>query len=204
MLPKPSPDPKSSIWAWLAHDLRLYRVQRGLSGDALAKLINCARSSISRLENNEAKLDERQAAILDERWDTGGHFATMLWYARLGHDPDWLKQHQDIESDASVIKVYESQVVPGLLQLSEYAHALVVESGAPNVDDIVARRMARQEILTRESPPVLLVLLTENVIDWPVGGPSLMRKQLAYLLEVSDRPNIGVRVVPDRRALISG
>jgi Domain of unknown function (DUF5753) len=38
--------------------------------------------------------------------------------------------------------------------------------------------------------------LTENVLDWPVGGPAVMRKQLAYLLEASDRPNIGIRVVP--------
>ena len=196
MLPKPSPDPKSSMWAWLAHDLRLYRTQRGLSGDAVAKLINCARSSISRLENGEAKLDEGQAAALDERWRTGGHFGTMLWYARLGHDPNWLKQHMDLESEASVIKVYEAQVVPGLLQLPEYAHALVAESGVSNVDEIVARRMARQEILTRETPPVLLVLLTESVLDWPVRGSVVMRKQLAYLLEMSERPNIGIRVVP--------
>jgi transcriptional regulator with XRE-family HTH domain len=196
VLPKPSPDPKSSMWAWLAHDLRLYRTQRGLSGDAVAKLINCARSSISRLENGEAKLDEGQAAALDERWRTGGHFGTMLWYARLGHDPNWFKQHMDIESEASVIKVYEAQVVPGVLQIPEYAHALIAESGISNVDELVDERLSRQAILTREPPPVLLVLLTENVLDWPVGGPGLMRKQLAYLLEVSERPNIGIRVVP--------
>jgi transcriptional regulator with XRE-family HTH domain len=184
------------MWAWLAHDLRLYRVQRGLSGDAVAKLINCARSSISRLENNEAKLDDRQAAALDERWQTGGHFGTMLWYARLGHDPDWFKQHLDIEAEASVIKVYEALAVPGLLQLPEYAHALIAESGVVNIDERVAERMSRQEILTREPPPVLWVLMTQNVLDWPVGGPEVMRKQLAYLLEASERPNIGIRVVP--------
>jgi transcriptional regulator with XRE-family HTH domain len=184
------------MWAWLAHDLRFYRTQRGLSGDAVAKLINCARSSISRLENNEAKLDERQAAMLDERWHTGGHFGTMLWYARLGHDPDWFKQHLDIESEASVIKVYEAIVVPGLLQLEEYAYEVIAAGGGPDIDELVARRMARQEILTREYPPVLWVLVTESVLDWPVGGPELMRKQLAHLLEMSERPNIGIRVIP--------
>jgi transcriptional regulator with XRE-family HTH domain len=184
------------MWAWLAHDLRLYRMQRGLSGDAVAKLINCARSSISRLENNEAKLDERQAAALDERWHTGGHFGTMLWYARLGHDPDWFKQHLDIEAEASVIKVYETVVVPGLLQLEEYAREVIAAGGGPDIDEMVARRMARQEILTRENPPVLWVLLTESVLDWPVGGPEVMRKQLAHLLELSERPNIGIRVIP--------
>jgi transcriptional regulator with XRE-family HTH domain len=180
----------------MAHDLRFYRAQLGLSGDAVAKLINCGRSSISRLENNEAKLDERQAATLDERWNTGGRFGTILWYARRGHEPNWFKQHMDIEAESLVIKVYEALAVPGLLQTPEYAYALIVESGAPNIDERVAERMARQAILAGDSPPVLWALLTESVLDWPVGGPEVMRRQLAYLLEVSERPNIGIRVVP--------
>jgi transcriptional regulator with XRE-family HTH domain len=196
VLPKPSPDPKSSMWAWLAHDLRFYRARRGLSGDAVAKLLTCARSSISRLENGEARPTEHQMAVLDERWDTGGHFGRLLWYARLGHDPDWFKQHVDIESEAKVIKLFEAQVVPGLLQLPEYARALIAEGGGADVEELVEERMARQAILTKEDPPVLLVLLAENVLDWPVGGPGLMRKQLAYLLELSERPNIGIRIVP--------
>ncbi|MGI5232252.1 helix-turn-helix domain-containing protein [Actinoallomurus sp. CA-142502] len=196
MLPKPSPDPKSSMWAWLAHDLRYYRLRRGLSGDAVARLLNCGRSTISRLENNEAKPTERQMEILDARWETGGHFSTLLFYARLGHDPNWFQQHIDVESEASVHKVFESQVVPGLLQLPEYARALIAESGASNVEELVEERMGRQAILTREPPPVLLVLLTENVLDWPVGGSGLMREQLAYLGEVSERPNVGIRIVP--------
>jgi transcriptional regulator with XRE-family HTH domain len=184
------------MWAWLAHDLRFYRNQRGLSGDSVAKLINCARSSLSRLENGEAKLDEGQAAALDERWQTGGHFGTILWYARLGHDPNWFKQHLDIESEASVIKVFEALVIPGLLQTPEYAYQLIAAGGPPDIDELLEERLSRQSVLNREPPPVLWVLLTENALDWPVGDAEVMRKQLAYLLEVSERPNIGIRVVP--------
>jgi transcriptional regulator with XRE-family HTH domain len=196
VLSKPSPDPRTSMWAWLAHDLRFYRTQRGLSGDAVAKLLSCARSSVSRLENGEARLTERQVAILDERWQTGGHFSRLLWFARRGHDPNWIKQHEDIEAQASVIRVYEAIVVPGLLQLPDYAHALVAASGALNVDEVVARRMARQDLLMADPPPVLWVLLTESVLDWPMGGAEVMRAQLAHLLDVSERPNIGIRVIP--------
>ncbi|WP_143228015.1 helix-turn-helix domain-containing protein, partial [Actinomadura meyerae] len=85
-----SPDPRSSMWAWMAYSLRFHRMQHGMSGHALAKLLNCARSSISRLENCEAKLTDAQAGVLDKDWNTGGLFTTMLWYARLGHDPNWL------------------------------------------------------------------------------------------------------------------
>jgi transcriptional regulator with XRE-family HTH domain len=138
---------RSPRWgAWLAHDLRFSRNQRGLSGDAVAKLINCARSSLSRLENGEAKLDEGQAAKLDERWQTGGHFGTILWYARLGHDPNWFKQHLDIESEASVIKVFEALVIPGLLQLPEYAYQLITAGGPPDIDELLAERMSRQAV----------------------------------------------------------
>jgi transcriptional regulator with XRE-family HTH domain len=196
VLSKPSPDPRTSMWAWLAHDLRFYRTQRGLSGDAVAKLLSCARSSVSRLENGEARLTERQTAVLDERWQTGGHFSRLLWFARLGHDPNWIKQHEDIEAEALVIKLFEALVVPGLLQRPEYARELIAAGNPPNVEEILERRMARQAIFDRENPPVVLVLLMESVLDWPVGEANVMRAQLAHLLEASERPNIGIRVVP--------
>ncbi|MEV5710045.1 helix-turn-helix transcriptional regulator [Actinoallomurus sp. NPDC052274] len=196
MQAKPSPDPKSSMWAWMAHDLRFHRAQRGLTGDAVAEILNCARSSISRLENAEAKLDDRQAAALDRTWRTGGHFSIQLWDAQLGHDPNWHQQHLDIEARSSVIKVFEALVVPGLLQTPEYAHAVIATSGVSNVDRLVEERMSRQAILTRDGPPVLWVMITESVLDWPIGGPAVMRSQLARLLEASELLNVGIRVVP--------
>jgi DNA-binding XRE family transcriptional regulator len=196
MHPKPSPDPRSSMWAWIAHDLRFYRAQRNLSGADLAKILNCARSSVSRLETGQAQLDEKQAENVDLAWKTGGHFGRLLWYARLGHDPNWSRQHLDIEGRSDVIWAFEAQVVPGLLQIPEYAHALLTAGGAPNVDALVEERMSRQAILDRESPPQLWIILSQNVIDWPVGGPSVMRRQLARLLEASELLNIGIRVLP--------
>ncbi len=85
-----SPDPRSSMWAWIARDLRFYRERRGQSGQAVARLLNVGRSSISRLENDQARLTEDQAVILDKAWSTGGHFTLMVWYASKGHDPEWL------------------------------------------------------------------------------------------------------------------
>jgi hypothetical protein len=120
----------------------------------------------------------------------------MLWYARLGHDPNWFKQHVGLESEASVIKVYEASVIPGLLQLPEYAHELLTAGGEPNVEELVAERMARQAILERDPPPLILVLLSENILRWNIGGSELMRKQLTHLLELSQRTKIGLRVVP--------
>jgi transcriptional regulator with XRE-family HTH domain len=196
MTARPSPDPMSSMWAWLAYDLRFYRERAGLSGTEMGKKLGCVRSTVSRLESGELKIDEKQAGTLDEYFRTGGHFLRLLTYAKLGHDPDWFKEHISYEARASVIKLYESLLVPGLLQTPEYARALISASRAPGADEYVAARLARQEILTKEPPPFLWVLLFESVLDIPVGGPKVMRGQLARLLEMGELPNVTIRVVP--------
>jgi transcriptional regulator with XRE-family HTH domain len=196
VLPKPSPDPKASMWNWIAYALRFYRAQRGLSGQDLAKLLNVARSSVSRLENGLAQLDDRQALTLDKEWNTGGLFTLLLWYARLGHDPDWFKQHVHIEGRASVIKSWENAWVPGLLQTEDYARATLRAGGVRDIEGLVAARIERQEIFSRESPPVLWALLWEPVLEVPVGGRAVMNAQLAHLLKMSESSDIAVRIVP--------
>ncbi|KAB2376979.1 helix-turn-helix domain-containing protein [Actinomadura montaniterrae] len=196
----PSPDPRSSMWAWIAHDLRLYRERRGQSGQAVARLLNVGRSSISRLENDQARLTEDQAVILDKAWDTGGHFTLMVWYASKGHDPEWFRQHVEIERRARVIKIWDLAWIPGLFQTQDYARASLLAGrlagGFSDITDLLEARLLRQQILHQDEPPVLLVLIWEPLLAVPVGGPEVMRDQLRHLLEVSHLPNTSVRVVP--------
>jgi transcriptional regulator with XRE-family HTH domain len=192
----PSPDPRTSMWAWIARDLRIYRQRRGLSGQAVAMFLSVGRSSISRLENNQERLDEKQAAILDKAWDTGGHFGLLVWYAAKGHDPDWFRQHVHIESRSSIIKIWELAWVPGLLQTEEYARANLKAGGVRDVEAQVEARMLRQALLEKEDPPVLWVLIWEPVLEVSVGGREVMKRQLRHLLDVSESPNINIRVVP--------
>jgi hypothetical protein len=192
-----SPDPRSSLWAFMAYLLRFHRMQRGASGGAVAELLNCARSSISRLENAEAKLTDAQAAQVDEAWRTGGLFGVLLYYARLGHDPNWLKSFNELVARASVIKIYSGQLVPGLLQTPEYARALFVAGREPDVEAAVKARMARQDPLKRKDPPEIWVLLAETALLCRVGGAKVMCEQLGRLLEFSELPNVILRVVPN-------
>ena len=198
MKPHPPPDPKSSIWAWSAYHLRFCRTQRGLSGDAVGKILNCSKATVSRLESGETKLDEGQAAAADKAWNTGGVFSIMLWYASLGHDPDWKKQHADLEARAYIVKYWELALIPGLLQTEEYARASLVAGGVKDVEAALDSRMARQAVLARDDPPVLWVLLFESALDVPVGDEATMRRQLDYLLDTSESPDIAIRVVPRR------
>ncbi|MCO6010968.1 helix-turn-helix transcriptional regulator [Actinoallomurus purpureus] len=193
---KPLVDPDAGLWNWLAYDLRFYRQKYRLSQNALAEIIKTSPPNLSNLEAGRRRLKDEQAEALDERFTTGGHFQRLLRYARLGHDPNWFKQYMDLEAEAIVIKAFEPIVVPGLLQTPEYATAIIEAAGAPDVDALVKTRMQRQAVLRKDSPPTLWVVLTQTVIDWPVGDGTVMRDQLAYLLEVSARPNVGLRVIP--------
>jgi hypothetical protein len=85
-----------------------------------------------------------------------------------------------------------------LLQTPEYARELIKavgETPEADIDSEVERRMARQRIFDKDDPPVIWALIMENVINWPIGGSDMMRTQLRHLLDMSARPNVGVRVV---------
>lgn len=85
MTANPPPDPKISMWAWLAYSLRFHRTQRGLSGEALGRIISCSKATVSRLESGEARLDEKQAAALDRAWNGSGRCDQVL----RGHRGSW-------------------------------------------------------------------------------------------------------------------
>ncbi|TDB84053.1 XRE family transcriptional regulator [Actinomadura sp. KC216] len=190
------PDPQSSMWAWMAYQLRFQRIERSLTGDAVAKILNCSRSTISRLESGEAQLTDKQAAKLDKVWRTGGFFTFALWYARLAPSPQWLSSYTEFEARASLIHMFSGQLIPVLLQTPEYAHALLLAGRNKDVEGDLAKRLARQKLLTRPDPPELWVLLTENILTWPVGGVETMLAQLTHLRELAEQPNIIMRIVP--------
>lgn len=130
-----SPDPMESMWAWLAYDLRFYRLKHGLSGERFGRIIGVVRSTVSRLESGELKIDEKQAMALDTHFNTGGHFLRLLTYAELGHDPDWQKQYEIFEARAAMIRMYNGQLVPALFQTSAYARALLVSGRWPDIEE---------------------------------------------------------------------
>jgi transcriptional regulator with XRE-family HTH domain len=191
-----SPDPKSSMWALIAYYLRFCRQQRKLTGELMGEVMGCSKSTVSRLETGELRMDPTHARAIDRHWNTGGLFSLLVWYATLGHDPDWFKQYLDLENRASVIKIWEVNLVPGLLQTADYARAGLRSGGVKDLEAALEGRLFRQTILDRPEPPVLWVLLAESLLDLPCGGPKAMKAQLAHLLSLSERPNIGMRVVP--------
>jgi transcriptional regulator with XRE-family HTH domain len=190
-------DPKISLWHFLAYRLRWERENRGLSLTQWGKIIGAARSTVSNIEAGRRKIDEGQAKTLDKKWNTGGLFELLLWYARTAHDPNWFRQYTQYEAEATVIRIYQGQVIPVPLQTEDYARAFLKAGGVQDIDRAIAARLARQEaILGRPHPPLLLVLLDEGVLDRPIGGPKTMKEQLQRLLDLAELPQVIVRVIP--------
>jgi transcriptional regulator with XRE-family HTH domain len=122
-------DPDSSLQAWLAHDLRLYRKRAGMSQEELGEALGRTGSNLSNIEAGRRSIDEDDAKKLDELWDTGGHFRRLVIFARRNHSPDWFREHVSYEERATIIKIFEPMFVPGLLQTPEYAMATLVAGG---------------------------------------------------------------------------
>jgi transcriptional regulator with XRE-family HTH domain len=194
--PDELPNPKTSMWNFIAFYLRSQRLQKGLSGEALGCVLKISKAKVSRIEVGKERLDWKQAEMLDKAWDTCGIFALLVWYASIGHDPQWVAQYIELEQRAGMARVYEANTIPGLLQTPDYARALLLSGIAPDPEKIVMERMQRQDLLARQPAPHLTVIISQNALEWPVGSPEIMQAQLARLLEVAEWPNVVVRVVP--------
>ncbi len=135
--------------------------------------------------------------------------AVGWWHAHDDVIPDWLDLYLGLEEAASRLQRYESELVPGLLQTAGYARA-VISADRPGLgDEEVARRaqarLARQALLSRVTAPLTAqVLLGENVLRRPVGGPRVMAGQLNQLADAAMLPNLSIRVVPLRGRLHRG
>ncbi|WP_157429898.1 helix-turn-helix domain-containing protein [Actinomadura oligospora] len=192
--PNELPQPRTNMWDLIAWYLRILRSERGLSGTQLGQVIGASTTEVSRIETGQARLDGKRAELADRKWKTGGILGHLVWYASLGHDPEWFDQYKELERRAAFIKIFQSQVIPGLLQTEDYARSLAQASVDPDWVAILDERMERQEILGQQPCPFLSVVLSQNALEWPVGSPEIMKEQFVALLEASER--FSIRVVP--------
>jgi transcriptional regulator with XRE-family HTH domain len=123
------------------------------------------------------------------------------WHSYGDVIPDWLDLYIGLEATASELCAYESELVPGLFQTADYVRTLLAswkpELDSNEIERRVGLRLARQAVLTRVTArPTVVVILNEAVLHRAIGGRRVMRDQLLRLLELSDLPNVELRVVP--------
>jgi hypothetical protein len=140
--------------------------------------------------------EEERAALLNlaREANTPG-----WWHAYSDVLPAWLEPYVGLEAAASVIRTYQIQLVPGLLQTEAYARALIRQGSAATEEEIGRRgelRASRQEILRRPDAPQLWAVVDEGALRRPVGSREVVRGQLRYLAEMADHPAVTLQVLP--------
>lgn len=197
----------------LGSQLRRLREERGVSRQDAGYVIRASESKISRLELGRVSFKERDVADLltlygvnDEQerealLQLAREANTPGWWHRYSEVlPGWFQTYVGLEEAAGLIRTYELQFVPGLLQTEDYARAVFrlgnADAAEAEIEQRVELRMHRQQRLKGPDAPRLWAVLDEAALRRPIGGPEVMRGQLEHLITVSKMPNVTLQVMP--------
>ncbi|WP_328721946.1 helix-turn-helix domain-containing protein [Streptomyces sp. NBC_00247] len=189
-------DPSTSPLAYYGWELRRQREAANLKQGQLGAIIFCTGSLIGQIETARKVPTRDFSERLDAALGTGGLFSRLIGLVLRSQLPTWFQAYAEMESRATYISTYQSQMVYGLLQTEEYARAVLATGMPEDLDGLLAARMERQRILKREQPPLAWVILDEAVLSRPIGGRRVMRSQLARLLECISHRWMRIQVLP--------
>ena len=193
--------------------LRRLREERGINREDAGYSIRGSGSKISRMELGRVALKERDVADLLRLYGVSGEpvcdtvlelarraSASGWWRAFADYVPSWFEPYLGLEQGSSVIRSYEIQCIPGLLQTEDYARAIIRlghrTAGEEEVEARVRLRMRRQQIITRPGPARLWAIIDEGALRRPVGGRAAMRGQIRHLIDAVELSNVTVQVLP--------
>ena len=199
----------------LGAQLRRLREAKGVTRESAGWEIRASESKISRMELGRVGFKERDVADLlslygvrDEEERTAllalARDANVPgWWHKYGDVlPSWFQSYLGLETAAALIRTYEVQFVPGLLQTKEYARAVILLGHAGAQPDEIERRvslrMYRQELFARPQPPQLWAVVDEAALRRPIGGKEVMRAQLEQLILATEEPQVTLQVMPFR------
>jgi transcriptional regulator with XRE-family HTH domain len=193
----------------LGTELRRLRMEAGLTIDQVADRLECSESKVSRLETGRVTALPRDVRDMLALYGVSEeHREELLQVAREARKKGWWHAYSDVprsayvgfESAADRISSYETTLVPGLLQTTAYARAVIraLNPGVhpEEIEQTVELRRFRQALLTRDEPPMIHWVLDEAVLRRPVGGRDLMREQLRSLIVAAELPTVTICVLP--------
>lgn len=206
-----------TVWRrWLALELRRLRSEAKLSQRDVGKACGWSGARLSYIETGvqdvrEDDLDQLLPLYQVPEDDWASYYSAAErsrergWWERYQRAmPDYLKLFVGLEQGADVIQTFQTVVLPGLLQTPEYADRVLRRDVWPRTDQEIKRlvdlRVTRQEILTRaEDPAQFTVVLDEATLHHVAGDASVMAEQMDHLIEIAQRPNVAMRVLPFAR-----
>jgi DNA-binding XRE family transcriptional regulator len=193
--------------------LRRLRTEAGISRDEAGEAIRASEWKIHRLENGQVGFKERDIVDLLTLYGVSdpGEIAAVVgmaleaneqgWWHDYGDVlPQWFRAYVDLEQAATLIRAYEGQFVPGLLQTEEYARAVMggaLDEAPEDIERRVEVRVARQALLSSPEAPRLWAVIDEAALRRPIGAsPDVMRLQLERLIDATKLPNVTLQVLP--------
>lgn len=194
----------------LARILRDLREETGQTLEIVSKKTGIPKTTLGRLETAELKrisagqLDElaKLYEISEEAW------SSLHQLAKDANERGWWSKYKDVfkpsglpsfEVEASYIRTYEAQVIPGLLQTPQYTRAVFTGTRSISPEKVqrhVDGRSQRQEILERLYPPEYVAIIDEAALRRPAGDTSAMIAQLRHLTRMAERPRVTIHVLP--------
>ncbi|MEV8630046.1 helix-turn-helix transcriptional regulator [Streptosporangium sp. NPDC051023] len=196
-----TPDPGSPRVRF-GTEMRRLREAAQLSQSAVGARLGCTQTQISRLEmatrtpsRSDAEKLDKIFGLTDEQHFMGLHRRIL---ARPGGPKWFMSWVEEIEPNALILRSWDPILIPGLLQTESYAREVLSREPKvtpTKVEERVQARMRRRQILDKEDPPSLMVLIDAGVLHRLVGDSKVMREQLDYLLESAQCPAVSIQVV---------
>jgi transcriptional regulator with XRE-family HTH domain len=197
----------------LGSELRRLREDHSIKLEEVAERLGVAASTLSRIETGKAPTKSVYLTAMLEMYGVTdpSQRQVLVDMAREGHRKGWWSVYDDVlptgfgiyvglEAEAAGLRSFEGEVVQGLFQTPDYARAILREVQVRDTDEQVERlvdlRMKRQEVLDRTPALDVWMILDEAVVRRTIGGPGVMRDQLARLVEASKKPNVTLQVLP--------
>ena len=189
-------DPGASPLDYYGFELRRYREAAALTQRQLGDIVNYTGSLIGQIETARKLPTQPFSDAVDAALGTGGLLSRLLDLVMRSQLPSWFQQVAELEARAAEICTFQTQMVHGLFQTEAYASATLATMDETDLEDRTAVRLARQRILKKERPPVAWMILSEAALYQEIGGPKVMRGQLAHLLSFENNPRINIQILP--------
>jgi transcriptional regulator with XRE-family HTH domain len=190
----PTPNRVKPEFLSFGAEVKRLRVAAGLTQQQLADLLNVTRSYITQIESGRTRCRADFAARLDRGLKSGSALVDawdeLLDSIKSDKYPEFFANFPKAEQLAIMLRAFEERIVYGLFQKESYARALLGDGKA------LENRMRRQEILYRDHPPLVSVVMDETVLYREVGGKATMKEQLEHLIELSHRERVSLQIAP--------
>ncbi|KUL57284.1 DUF5753 domain-containing protein [Streptomyces albidoflavus] len=196
--PDDATDPGLSPLRNFGNEVMLERTRMNMSRVELGRAVACGESLVAKIERGDRVPQREFTEGCDQVFPHGNGRFMRLWRLALRYAyPPWFWPYVALEKKATGLRMFNPVVAPGIVQTRSYATAILKEGRPKGLEDLVTARLERQQILQREEPTGLWLVLHERVLRNVVGSEEIMREQLLRLLQIAETSTHRVQIIRD-------